>query len=72
VGIDRSLAACSASTASRTTLSQPVNGNAGVLAFHDRQLVGILQLKARDGLVYDIHAVADPVKLAFVQQQLVL
>jgi RNA polymerase sigma-70 factor (ECF subfamily) len=56
---------------STTLVSQPVNGHPGVLAFHDHRLVGILQLKARDGLVYDIHAIADPVKLAFVQHQLV-
>jgi RNA polymerase sigma-70 factor (ECF subfamily) len=53
-----------------TLVSQPVNGNPGVLAFRDRQLVSILELKARDGIIFDMHAVADPQKLAFVQLQL--
>jgi RNA polymerase sigma-70 factor (ECF subfamily) len=52
-----------------TLVSQPVNGHPGVLAFRDRQLVGILQLKARDGIIHDLHAIADPTKLTFVQQQ---
>ena len=54
----------------RTLVSQPVNGYPGVLAFQDRQLVGILQLKARDGIIHDLHAIADPAKLAFVSLQL--
>ncbi len=51
-------------------VSQPVNGHPGVLAFRDHQLVGILQLKARGGIVYDLHAIADPAKLAFVSRKL--
>jgi hypothetical protein len=57
--------------ASRTTLvSEPVNGHPGVVAFRDRQLVGIVHLKARGGIICDLHAIADPAKLAFVQLQL--
>jgi RNA polymerase sigma-70 factor (ECF subfamily) len=53
-----------------TLVSQPINGNPGLLAFRDRELVGMLVLKTRDGLIYDLHAIADPVKLAFVSSQL--
>ena len=49
-----------------TLVSHPVNGQPGVLAFRDRQLAGILVFKARDGRIYDIHAIADPNKLRFV------
>jgi RNA polymerase sigma-70 factor (ECF subfamily) len=53
-----------------TLVSQPVNGHAGLMAFRDQQLVGILQLKTRNGLIHDLHAIADPVKLAFVSAQI--
>ena len=53
-----------------TLVSQPVNGDPGVLAFHNRTLVGILRLKARDGRIYDLHAIADPAKLSFIELQL--
>jgi RNA polymerase sigma-70 factor (ECF subfamily) len=53
-----------------TLVSQPINGNPGLLAFRDRELVGMLQLKTRDGLIYDLHAIADPAKLASVSGQL--
>lgn len=53
-----------------TLVSQPVNGHAGVLAFRDRHLVGILQLEVRDGIIVDLHAIADPAKLSFVDLQL--
>jgi RNA polymerase sigma-70 factor (ECF subfamily) len=57
--------------ASSTTLvSQPVNGHPGVLAFRGHQLFGLLQLKVRDGIIYDLHAIVDPAKLAFVELQL--
>ena len=49
---------------------QPVNGHVGLMAFRDQQLVGILQLKTRNGLIHDLHAIAEPVKLAFVSAQL--
>lgn len=53
-----------------TLVSQPVNGHAGPMTFRNQQLVGILQLKTRNGLIHDLHAIADPVKLAFVSDQL--
>jgi len=53
-----------------TLVSQPINGNPGVLAFRDHELVGILQLKTHEGLIHDLHAIADPLKLAFVSAQL--
>ena len=68
--IGRSLLVFYGAASGNTLVSQPVNGHPGVLAFHDRQLVGILQLKARHGVIYDLHAIADPDKLAFVQLQL--
>jgi RNA polymerase sigma-70 factor (ECF subfamily) len=52
-----------------TLVSQAVNGEPGVLAFHDRVLVGILVLRDRDGLIEHIHAIADPRKLALVTAQ---
>jgi len=51
-------------------VSQPVNGLPGVLAFRERTLVGILQLEVRDDLIVDIHAIADPAKLALVDLHL--
>jgi RNA polymerase sigma-70 factor (ECF subfamily) len=53
-----------------TLVSQPINGNPGVLAFRGGQLVIALQLELRNGLVHELHAVADPRKLAFVSAQL--
>ena len=53
-----------------TLVSQPINGNPGVLAFRDQELVGMLQLKTRDGLICDLHAIRDPDKLAFAGSQL--
>jgi RNA polymerase sigma-70 factor, ECF subfamily len=53
-----------------TLVSQPVNGGAGALAFRDNQLVAILVLKSRDGVINDIHAILDPRKLAFATGQL--
>jgi RNA polymerase sigma-70 factor, ECF subfamily len=56
---------------SRVTLvSQSINGNPGVLAFRNNTLVGMLQIKTRDGLIHDLHAIADPEKLSFVNVQL--
>lgn len=49
-----------------TLVSQPINGEPGVLAFRSRELVGLLQLKHAHGTIYDIHAIADPEKLAFI------
>lgn len=53
-----------------TLVSQPVNGMPGALAFRDGDLVAILQFKIRDGLICDLHAVADPIQLAFASRLL--
>ena len=53
-----------------TLVSQPINGQPGVLAFRDRKLAGIVQLVSRDGIIVDLHAIADPDKLAFVDMEL--
>ena len=55
---------------STTLVSQPINGNPGVLAFRERTLVGLLSFKTRSGLIYDIHAIGDPSKLAYVAAHL--
>jgi RNA polymerase sigma-70 factor, ECF subfamily len=45
-------------------VSQPINGEPGVLAFRDGQLLGIAVCHLQeDGRIGDIHALADPVKL---------
>ncbi len=54
----------------RSLVSQPVNGQPGVLAFSDGQLVALLTLRERKGLIYDIHAITDPAKLALLSAQL--
>lgn len=47
-----------------TLVSQPVNGQPGILAFRARELVAVLVLKLEHDLVVDIHAIADPQKFA--------
>ena len=54
----------------RLLVSQPVNGEPGVLAFSDGQLVALLTLRERNGLIYDIHAITDPAKLGLLSAQL--
>jgi RNA polymerase sigma-70 factor (ECF subfamily) len=45
-------------------VSQPVNGRAGILAFQDRHLVGVLIMGMSEaGVINDIHAIANPDKL---------
>lgn len=53
-----------------TLVSQPVNGEPGVLAFRERALVGILRFRTTGGVVHHIHAIADPAKLALAGGQL--
>ena len=53
-----------------TLVSHPVNGHPGVIAFRGGVLYGIVQLRTRDDLVHDLHAVADPQKLALLQLEL--
>jgi RNA polymerase sigma-70 factor (ECF subfamily) len=57
-------------TSGTTLVSQPVNGHPGILAFRGRELFAILQLKARDGIIYELHGILDPAKLAVVQLQM--
>jgi RNA polymerase sigma-70 factor, ECF subfamily len=53
--------------ATRTTLvSQPVNGDPGILAFRSGELFAVVRFEIRDGRIRDIHAIADPAKLALV------
>jgi RNA polymerase sigma-70 factor (ECF subfamily) len=47
-------------------VSQPLNGNPGVLAFRDGQLVRLLILRIEGARIKHVHAVADPKKLAVV------
>jgi len=49
-------------------VSQPVNGDPGILAFRGDELYAVLRLEITDGRIRDIHAVADPVKLAMVSR----
>ena len=51
-------------------VSQPINGNPGILAFLDGRVYAMLQIKSRDGLIHDIHGILDPLKLAFVDAQI--
>ena len=64
--IARSLLGFYGPSSDTTLVSQPINGHPGVLAFRNRELVGVLCLKHADGTIFDIHAVADPAKLAFI------
>jgi RNA polymerase sigma-70 factor (ECF subfamily) len=51
----------------RTTLvSQPVNGDSGLLAFRGGELFAVLRFEISGGRIRDIHAIADPAKLALV------
>ena len=56
---------------SNTTLvSQPINGQPGVLAFRNRELVGLLVMQDAHEKIHDIHAIADPAKLAVIDIQM--
>ena len=51
----------------RTTLvSQPVNGEPGALVFRAGELTAVLWFDIREGRIRDIHAIADPAKLALL------
>ena len=43
----------------------PVNGGPGVLVYQDGHLLAVIALSVRDGLIDHIHAIANPVKLAY-------
>jgi RNA polymerase sigma-70 factor (ECF subfamily) len=53
-----------------TLVPQTLNGEPGVLAFRHGELVGMLVLRVRDGLIDHIHAIASRHKLALVSSQL--
>ena len=53
-----------------TLVSHPVNGHPGLIAFRGGRLFSIVQLRTRDDVVHDLHAVADPQKLALLQLEL--
>jgi RNA polymerase sigma-70 factor (ECF subfamily) len=53
-----------------TLVSQPINGHAGALAFHERELIAVLVLKVERELIVDIHAVADPRKFALLNRRM--
>ena len=53
-----------------TLVPHPLNGQLGALAFRSRRLVALLTFETRDGRIVDIHAIADPVKLAVASSQL--
>jgi RNA polymerase sigma-70 factor (ECF subfamily) len=48
-----------------TLVPMPVNGEPGALAYQDDRLMAVISLSIRDGLVDQIHAIANPYKLAY-------
>ena len=67
--VGRCVGRCLGGAGGVTLVSHPVNAEPGLLAFRDRELVGVLHLKLRAGVVCDIHAIADPAKLALMDMQ---
>jgi hypothetical protein len=53
-----------------TLVSQPSGEDATILAFLYRQLAAVFLLSFGDGRITKIHGIADPSKLAFLQDQL--
>jgi RNA polymerase sigma-70 factor, ECF subfamily len=53
-----------------TLVCQPLNGRLGFLAFKDRELIGFMTLKTGTTRITDIHAIADPRKIALARQLL--
>jgi RNA polymerase sigma-70 factor, ECF subfamily len=49
-----------------TLVSAPVNGEPGVVAFRGHRVVAMVSMRARGGLIYDMHAIADRRKLDVV------
>src|SRR5262245_942637 len=58
------------SAAGVTLVPHPLNGRLGALAFRDRRLVALLTFETRDASIVDVHAIADPVKVAMASTQL--
>jgi len=48
-----------------TLVPMPVNGESGALLYQDGRLIGVIALSVREGLIDHIHAIANPVKLAY-------
>jgi RNA polymerase sigma-70 factor (ECF subfamily) len=52
----------------RVTLkAMPVNGEPGVIALQDGRLIGVIALSVHHGLIKQIHAIANPNKLAYLR-----
>ena len=49
-----------------TLAPMPVNGEAGAVGLQDGRLVAVIALSERDGLIHHIHAIINPIKLAYV------
>ena len=57
---------------SATLVSQPINDEAAILAFRDRQLAGVLVLGIEGDRIDHVHVIADPAKLGFLSSRLPL
>lgn len=51
-------------------VSQPVNGEAGVLAFVDQRLRAVIIMRTKDERIVHFHAIAEPRQLALLEGQL--
>lgn len=49
-----------------TLVPRPVNSEPGILAYQDDRLMAVIALSIRDGLIDQIHGIANPYKLAYV------
>jgi RNA polymerase sigma-70 factor, ECF subfamily len=55
---------------STTLVSNPIGGHPVVLSFNGENLWAVIELTIEDKLVKKIHVIADPAKIAFLNQQL--
>jgi len=53
-------------------VSQPVNGEAGVLAFVDQRLRAVITMRTKSEQIVHFHAIAEPRQLALLESQLAL
>ena len=53
-----------------TLVPMPVNAGPGALAMHDGELMAVLSLVLRDGVIIAIHSIANPEKLTRVRAAL--
>ena len=51
-------------------VSQPVNGDAGVLAFTEQRLRAVIMMRTKGERIVHFHAIADPRQLALIETQL--